>query len=567
MLRIQARRLLGVAALLLLANACALADEQPGIHAVATAHPLATAAGHEVLAAGGNAFDAAVTVSAVLAVVEPYSSGFGGGGFWLLHRAADGHQVMLDGRERAPLAARRDMYLDEHGEPIPGASLDGPLAAGIPGQAAALAHLAEHYGRLPLAQSLQPAIRIAREGFAVDAIYRRMAGFRLQALRASPAAATQFLVAGEIPPEGSLLRQPDLARTLERLARHGHDGFYQGPIAEAMVAGVSAAGGIWSPRDLAEYQVVEREPIRAQFGEWRITSASPPSAGGVLLAQMLHMLAALDEAHGELPADAAVARAHRLIEVMRRAYRERARWLGDPDQVKMPIERLTHPFYAAGLVRDFDPKRATPSAAPVEAVSEGLDTTHFSILDAEGNRVAATLSVNYPFGACFVPPGTGVLLNDEMDDFSKRPGVPNAYGLIGGEANAIAPGKRMLSSMSPTFVESAHGVGILGTPGGSRIITMVLRGILALADGRGVDRWVAEPRLHHQYLPDRVQYEVGALDAGVLGELTAMGHRLEPVENGFGNMQAIFWDRDKGTVQAASDPRGIGSSATRGARQ
>ncbi|MBK1718891.1 gamma-glutamyltransferase [Thiocystis violacea] len=548
--------------LLVLAIASRAGPVTPPKAAIATAHPLATEAGFSILADGGNAFDAAVTISAVLAVVEPYNSGLGGGGFWLLHRAADGHEVMLDGRERAPLAAHPDLYLDARGQFVPELALDGPLAAAIPGLPAAFCHLAEHYGRLPLAKSLEPAIGLARDGFPVDESYRRMATWRLAALRASPAASAQFLPGGEVPPLGYLLRQTDLAATLTALATQGCDGFYAGPLAERLVSGVRAAGGIWSLEDLARYRVVERAPIVAEYQGWRLVSAAPPSSGGVLLAQMLNMLAVLppDQLKGE-------PRAHALVEVMRRAYRDRAAYLGDPDQVAMPIARLTDPDYAAGLIRDYDPARATPSrvgdGCEPETFEEGRDTTHFSILDRDGNRVAATLSINYPFGSGFVPPGTGVLLNDEMDDFSAQPGVANVYGLVGGEANAIAPGKRMLSSMSPTFLESERGVAILGTPGGSRIIGMVLQGILAAVEGAPVDDWVARPRIHHQYLPDRVEYEPGALDAAGQAAMRSRGHRLEPVERGFGNMQAIHWDRVGGRVEAASDPRGAGRALVR----
>jgi gamma-glutamyltranspeptidase / glutathione hydrolase len=558
-------------ALSLLAPLACLARsvQVPPQAAIATAHPAATQAGIDMLAAGGNAFDAAVAVSAALAVVEPYGSGLGGGGFWLLHRASDGHQVMIDGRERAPLAAHRDLYLDAQGQFVPSLALDGPLAAGIPGAPAALVHLSAHYGRLPLAQTLAPAIALARDGFAVDPQYASFAKLRAPALRASPAAAAQFLVDGEPPPEGYRLRQPDLARTLEILAREGHQGFYAGPVAQALVDGVRAAGGIWTLEDLAQYRVVERQPIVGHYQGWRLVSAAPPSSGGVLLVSMLNMLAVLDPATRVGPA-----RTHALVEVMRRAYRDRALYLGDPDQVQVPVERLTHPHYAAGLIRDFDPERASPSRLndlqcppptdrPPTGASEGQETTHFSILDGEGNRVAGTLSINYPFGSGFVPPGTGVLLNDEMDDFSAQPGAPNAYGLVGGEANAIAPGKRMLSSMSPTFLESEQGIAILGTPGGSRIITMVLKGILATVDGVPVADWIGQPRIHHQFLPDRVQLEPGALSPEDQAELIRRGHALEPLERPFGNMQAIVWDKAADAVQTASDPRGIGSAQTR----
>lgn len=534
--------------------------------AVASAHPAATQAGIEVLVSGGNAFDAAVAVSAAIGVVEPYGSGIGGGGFWLLHRARDGLQVMVDGRERAPLAAHRDLFLDDGGRFVPEQALDGPLAAAIPGVPAALAHLSAHYGRLPLAATLAPAIRLARTGFEVDPQYRRFAALRAPALRRYPAAATQLLVQGEPPPAGHRLRQPDLAATLETLAREGREGFYVGPIARRLVEGVRAAGGIWTLEDLAQYQVLEREPVVGEFRGWRLVSAAPPSSGGVLLVSMLNMLSALGPGTLEGPG-----RTHALVEVMRRAYRDRARYLGDPDQVEIPLARLTHPLYAAGLIRDFDPQRATPSRledlrcppcgdAVLGAPPEGRQTTHFSILDADGNRVAATLSINYPFGSGFVAPGTGVLLNDEMDDFSAQPGVPNVYGLVGGEANAIAPSRRMLSSMSPSFLESGEGVAILGTPGGSRIITMVLQGILATVEGVPLEDWIARPRIHHQFLPDRIELEPGALSAEERLYLTARGHRLQPLEQPFGNMQAIYWDKESGRVQAASDPRGIGSA-------
>ncbi len=543
--------------ILLLLAQVALAVEKPPAAAIASAHPLATQAGHEILAAGGNAFDAAVTVSAVLAVVEPYSSGMGGGGFWLLHRAKDGFETMLDGRERAPLAAHQDLYLDDQGEVIPNLSINGALAAGIPGQPAALVHLAEKYGQLPLKQTLAAAIRLAREGFPVDDYYRRMVKWRLDALRQSPSAESLFLQSGEIPQVGHNVRQPDLANTLELLAEQGRDGFYKGKVAQKLIDGVRANGGIWTLEDLADYQPIERVPVRGSYRGISITSAAPPSSGGVMLLAMLNILSRF-----ELEAYPVVTRKHLMIEAMRRAYRDRAEYLGDPDFVDMPIEQLIHPLYAAGLARDIALGHATPSKAPYSTVQsdEGRDTTHFSILDKEGNRVAATLSINYPFGSGFVPEGTGILLNDEMDDFSARPGVPNVYGLIGGEANAIEPGKRMLSSMTPTFIETAEGVAIMGTPGGSRIITMLLHGILELQAGGEPKDWVNKPRFHHQYLPDEVQFEPGALTADEVTELTRLGHQLKPLKRSYGNMQAVYWNKKTEAVSAASDPRGIGNA-------
>ncbi|HHH89488.1 MAG TPA: gamma-glutamyltransferase [Aliiroseovarius sp.] len=542
--------------MLLLTGAQAAPRHAAGI---ASAHPLATRAGFEILEAGGNAFDAAVAVSAVLAVVEPYSSGLGGGGFWLLQRAG-GKAVMIDGRETAPLAAHEKMYQNEAGEVIPNLSVNGALAAGIPGEPAALAHIAQRYGRLPLRRSLAPAIRAAREGFAVTPHYRRMAAFRLPVLRASPAAAAVFLRENAVPPEGHVIRQPDLARTLEALASQGAAGFYRGEVAQRLVAASRAAGGIWTLADLAGYRVKERQPISGRWYDYRITSAAPPSSGGIALVEMLNMLA--NDGLASLPG---IRRKHLLIEAMRRAYRDRAEFLGDPDFVAVPQARLTGRAHARRLRARISLTRATPSRelAPVAPPAQGHHTTHFSILDAEGNRVAATLSINYPFGSGFVAAGTGVLLNDEMDDFSARPGVPNVYGLVGAQANAIAPGKRMLSSMSPTFVEGPDRLVILGTPGGSRIITMVLQGILAASEGASAKRIVGQPRFHHQYLPDEVQFEPGAFSEEEQAGLRRLGHRLKPLRQRYGNMQVVILDKASGRLEAASDPRGEGLAQVR----
>jgi gamma-glutamyltranspeptidase / glutathione hydrolase len=537
------------------------AQAGPGQHALASAHPLATAAGEEIFAAGGNAFDVAVAVAAALAVTEPQGSGLGGGGFFLLHQAEQGRSVMLDARETAPAAAHADLYLDADGEVIPGLSLDGALAAAIPGTPAALVHLAGEYGRLTLAQNLAPAIRLAEQGFPVDPAFLQMARFRLAALRAGADAADIFLRDGELPAEGEPILQPDLADTLRRLAEQGFAGFYEGETASRLVAGIAAAGGIWTLEDLAGYGVVERAPLVLYFRGARIVTAAPPSSGGIAIGQILNILAAQDSGADH---DAA-ARVHLLVEAMRRAYRDRAVHLGDPDHVHIPVAHLLSSDYAARMRAGIDPGHATPSAdlplagAAVECrLRESVQTTHFSVLDADGNRVAATITLNYPFGAGFVPPGTGVLLNNEMDDFSARPCEPNAYGLIGFEANAIGPRRRPLSSMSPTFVETPDRIVVLGTPGGSRIITMVLQGILAALDGAGAGELVAAPRFHHQYLPDRIEFESGALGSDVLLELARRGHALAPQLRPFGNMQAVLWDRREGRVEAASDPRGNG---------
>jgi gamma-glutamyltranspeptidase/glutathione hydrolase len=392
-----------------------------------------------------------------------------------------------------------------------------------------------------------------------------MARFRLNALRAGADAAGIFLRDGELPAEGELIRQPDLAETLRRLAEQGLAGFYAGETAQRLVDGVQAAGGIWSLEDLSGYTVVERSPLVLQYGGAHIVTAPPPSSGGVAIGQILNILAVRDDGHGE---DEAL-RIHLLVEAMRRAYRDRALHLGDPDHVHIPVTRLLSAGYAAELRKGIDPERVTPSAElPLVAENAAVDpppgespqTSHFSVLDADGNRVAASITLNYPFGSGFVPPGTGVLLNNEMDDFAVRPGVPNVYGLIGFEANAIGPHRRPLSSMSPTFVESPDRITVLGTPGGSRIITMVLHGILATLAGADAQEIVRTRRFHHQYLPDRIEFEAGALSSEVLLELARRGHTLAPQLSPFGNMQVILWDRREGRVEAASDPRGNGSA-------
>lgn len=534
------------------------ADDVPGKAAIATAQPLATEAGLEILRAGGNAFDAAVAVSAALAVVEPYSSGLGGGGFWLLHRQSDQFQIMVDGRETAPVAARHDMYLDNNGDPVPGLSLNGPLAAGIPGIPAGLVHITEKYGRLSLQENLAPAIRLARDGFTVTRLYQLLANYRLDVLRQFPAAAEIFLHNNVVPPIGHSIVQKDLAATLNLLATQGKDGFYRGQTASKLVSAVRNAGGIWLESDLHNYRVRERHPIVTHYHDMRMVSAPPPSSGGIVLAQILNMLE-----HFDLESMDNVTRKHVIIEAMRRAYRDRAAYLGDPDFVEINPGHLLNMDYLEGLAATIELDRAT-SSEEIGGIGvsdqAGADTTHFSILDSAGNRVAATLSINLPFGSGFVAQGTGVVLNNEMDDFSKKPLVANAYGLVGDEANQIAPGKRPLSSMSPTFVESKESVAILGTPGGSRIISMVLLGILDYARGQTPKSWVEVPRYHHQYLPDEVQFEQGGLTAAEQQGLRNLGHTLNEKDRQYGNMQAILWYKPRQLVFAVSDPRGEGSA-------
>ncbi|WP_101674241.1 gamma-glutamyltransferase [Alloalcanivorax mobilis] len=544
-------------ALSLLFTVAAQATPAPGRAAVASAHPLATEAGFEILDQGGNAFDAAVAVAAALAVVEPYSAGMGGGGFWLLHRQSDGKQTMVDAREMAPGAASADMYQDRNGKVIRDKAINGPLAAGIPGQAAAFVHLARHYGKLPLRTTLAPAIRLARDGFDVEDHYRTLAGYRVDVLNRYPAAAAVFLDHGKVPAAGYRVRQPDLARTLQALAEQGRAGFYQGAVARKLVKGVRDAGGIWTEQDLDNYRVKERAPIVGHFRGGRVVSAPPPSSGGIVMMEALNILSEFNAgeiSEGLLP--------HLTVEAMKRAYQDRARYLGDPDFVQMPVDNLLSKSYAQQRAASIDLDQATPSSELGEpvGVEEGFHTTHLSVLDADGNRVAATLSINLPFGSAFMPAGTGVILNNEMDDFSAKPGSPNAYGLVGSQANAIAPGKRPLSSMTPTFVEFKDRVAILGTPGGSRIISMVMLGVMEAAAGKPVDDWVQRVRFHHQYLPDEVEAEPAFMDSPAAKSLRLRGHKVVSVGRAYGNMQAILWHTDNGRVTAASDPRAIGAA-------
>lgn len=542
------------------ANLFAASENKPSQSAVATAHPLATQAGFEILEKGGNAFDAAVAVSATLAVVEPYSSGIGGGGFWLLHDNKKNKDIMIDGREKAPFKATRNMYLDKKGNVVPGLSVNGALAAGIPGEPAALVHIAKKYGQLSLKETLQPAIRAAEKGFVVTKHYRRMTGFRLKALQSSKDAAKIFLKNNKVPPLGYVIKQPELATTLKIMAKQGHKGFYEGVIAKKLVKSNKKAGGIWSLRDLKKYKIKERLPIVSEYKGYRLTSVAPPSSGGIALAEMLNILSFYNvEQLSETN------RIHVIVEAMRRTYRDRAEYLGDSDYVKVPVKKLISKKYAKSLQQNIEFERATLSSSlkGVADTSGGNHTTHFSILDKQGNRVAATLSINYPFGSGFVATGTGVLLNDEMDDFSAKPGVPNVYGLVGAEANAIEPGKRMLSSMSPTFIESEDKLAVIGTPGGSRIITMVLHGILATIEGKTANQVVNLPRYHHQYLPDVIQYEPGTFSDDTMKILKELGHELKPLENTFGNMQVIIWDKKENKVRAASDVRGEGKALVR----
>jgi len=525
--------------------------QRPGHAGIASANTLATQAGLEVLAKGGNAFDAAVAVASTLSVVEPESSGIGGGFMATMYLAGEKRSVFIDARETAPAAVNAKDYLNPDGTPNRDTALKGPLSAGIPGEPAGLAWLAKHYGKLPLTASLAPAIRTARDGFKPDD--RLLGSIREEQknLQRWPASTEKFLPGGKQPAAGEIWRDPDQAHTLELLAKYGEAGFYSGETAQKLVNAVREAGGNWTLKDLAAYRVKERAPLSVDYRGYKIITAPPPSSGGVAIAEILNILSGfdvskLDQAH----------RVHLVIEAMRRAFRDHNDYLGDPDFVKMPLAMLLSPYYADGLRQTILPDKATPSSmlAPSGGQDPGQHTTHFSIIDADGNMVAITATVNYVLGSTFVAKGTGVLLNDEMDDFALVPNKPNVYGLLGSKANAPEPGKRMLSSMSPSIVIGPDRTAVIGSPGGSTIITQVLEGILAFIDGGDAHQVVAHKRFHHQYMPDVVMVEPGAFDAATSSALTEMGHTLKEREP-WGFMNVVIWDRRTNKLDAASDPR------------
>jgi gamma-glutamyltranspeptidase/glutathione hydrolase len=528
-------------------------SSHPDGSVIASAHYLATQAGKDVLSEGGNAFDAAVAVASTLGVVEPESSGIGGGGFFLIHVAKTNKDVFIDARETAPASVTAAEYLGADGKLDHGKALDGALAAGIPGEPAGWVYLAQHYGRLPLQKSLAPAIRIARDGFPV---YPRMVSEyaeRKDVMRRWPATVAVYEPNGRPLAERETMRQRDLSTTMQLLADRGDDGFYRGPVAARIVAAINAAGGHWTAGDLANYRVKLREPIHLRYRDWDIVTAPPPSSGGVAIAEMLNILSAWD-----LPKLDPAKRVHLIVEAMRRAYRDRTFYLGDPDFVAdMPLDRLLSPFYADGLRAGISPDRATPSAMlpGMPSPKVGPHTTHFSIIDAEGNEVSATMTVNTAYGSGMIAAGTGVLMNNEMDDFALQAGVPNAYGVMGFDANSVKPGKRPLSSMSPSFMRGRDREIVLGTPGGSRIITMVLLGILGFDQGLTPQQVVALPRFHHQYLPDEISIEPGALSPQIVKQLEAMGHKVTTRDDTWGNMQAVEWDRAGNTLSGGTDPR------------
>lgn len=542
--------------------------------AVAAAHPLGSAAGLEVLQQGGNAVDAVVAAALTMAVVGPYHSGLGGGGFAVVR--AGSTETAFDFREVAPAAASRDMFVRD-GAVVSGLSTDGALSVAVPGAVKGYLELHEKFGKLPRAKVFAPAIRAAKDGFLVSPKYQSLATLRLGCLSKDPEATKLFLRPGAngvpaVPTLGTRITQPELAATLTTLSKQGAAAFYAGPIGKAVVATVKANGGVLTEADLAAFRTRWRAPLEGSYRGHRILTMPPPSGGGLTLLQVLGVL----EAKGlKGPVSRDVESIHVFIEALRRSAVARARFVGDPDVQTVPIAELISSEWISKTAATIDgkatrsntlfPPELKPPAAPLDAGLKPQNTTHISVIDTNGDAAALTTTVNYAFGSCLVAKGTGILLNDEMDDFAAQPGVPNAYGLVTGEANAVAPGKIPMSSMTPTLVfmkDDPKAVMIaVGSPGGSTIPTTVLQVISALIDGT-LDpvRAVGFGRIHHQWLPDEVWVDKTGLEPATQAALEAKGHVFKRVD-GWGDAEAVLVDPVTQLRFAASDPRNEGAPA------
>ena len=539
---------------------------------VVSAHPLASEAGISMLRKGGNAVDAAVATTFAISVVEPFSAGIGGGGFLLMHSEKTGDIKALDFRERAPLKATRNMYLDAEGKVRPNASIDGYLAVGTPGTVAGLYEVHRRYGKLSWEEIIKPAIALAKDGFILSSqvtwnslpVYQN----RKQAILNNPAAREIFTRNGEFYQPGDKLVQRDLARTLTKVAQNPQS-FYTGSIARAIASDMVKNGGLITLEDLKTYKPIWRTPVCGNFRKAKICSMPPPSSGGVHLLQILNIIGDTDlKSLGWHHPDAI----HLMVEAMKIAYADRSKYLGDPDFVKVPVQELLSPAYAKKRRQEINMQVARPSSEikPVDLNSkclpsspcpqhESSQTSHLTVVDEERNAVSLTFTINLGFGAGVVTPGTGIVLNNEMDDFAAAPGVPNAFGLVGNDANSIAPRKTPLSSMTPTIVtENGHLRMAAGAPGGSTIITQVLQIILNVLEyNMDVGAAVSVPRIHHQWLPDELRVESWGLDALTVQDLQRRGHKInETTPWGNGNAIAVTSD---GTLEGAADPRGEGS--------
>lgn len=515
---------------------------QVGRQGMVVAQTLASQVGADILSKGGNAIDAAVATGFALAVTFPQAGNLGGGGFMMIYLAEEQRTIAVDYREMAPAAAGADLFLDADGNVDKAKARFSHAAAGVPGTVAGLAHVLEKYGTMSLKQVLQPAIDLARKGFVVSDALAQSLAWRGEQMRKHPASAEYFFRAdGSNLQVGDVLKQADLANTLRLIAREGADAFYKGQIAELIVAEMQRGNGLITLQDLSNYQVIERAAVTGTYRGYTIASMPPPSSGGVHLVQMLNMLESQDLAGmGHNSAEYL----HHLIETMRRAYADRSHYLGDPDYVDVPVEQLIDKTYARSQVDGIDKKRASKSAdiRPGALLpEESPQTTHYSVWDKHGNVVSNTYTLNFSYGSGIAVAGAGFLLNNEMDDFSAKPGVPNAYGLVGAEANSIAPGKRPLSSMTPTLVfQDGKPIIATGSPGGSTIITVVLQLLLNVIDfDMNIAEATAAPRIHHQWLPDRVMVEEG-ISPDTAALLEAKGHQLVKSRRVIGRAQSIM---------------------------
>ena len=528
---------------------------------VASTSEIASRVGVEIMQRGGNAVDAAVAVGLALAVVWPFAGNLGGGGFMMIRRA-DGSTEIVDYREKAPASATRDMYLDKSGKVIGGESTIGYKAVGVPGSVAGLALAEQRHGRLKWADVVEPAIRLAADGFTLNNITSGGIKNTAKLLSRFPDSNRIFLRGGNYYKEGETLVQPELAATLKRLKEQGPREFYEGETARLIVEDMKANGGLISAGDLKEYQPAIRKPITGSYRGFEIVTMPPPSSGGAVLIEMLNMLEHYNLAEmGQNSSD----ELHLLTEVMRRAFADRAEFMGDADFVKVPISGITSKKYAEELLKTIDPAKATPSSAVKAGAPTGYEsteTTHYTVIDAEGNVVSNTYTLNNGFGSGVTARGTGVLLNDEMDDFTSKPGVPNGFGLLQGEANAIAPGKRPLSAMTPTIVlKDGKAFFAIGSPGGPTIINTVLQVILNVIDFKmNLQQAIDAPRFHHQWMPDEIRWEPYGLNRDTRLLLEQRGYAFATRPSSMGDAEGIMIEPETGMRLGASDPRSGGAS-------
>jgi gamma-glutamyltranspeptidase/glutathione hydrolase len=525
---------------------------------VVSSDSLATQVGVEILKKGGNAVDAAVAVGFALAVTYPQAGNIGGGGFMVI-RMANGETVTIDFREKAPMKASENMFLDENGNFVPEKSQVGHLSVGVPGSVAGLLLALEKYGTMSRREVLEPAIELAEKGFIVNEGLANAFKNAFEHFKKFPSTMRYFSKNGQPYSAGDRLVQKDLAKVLKLIRDKGRDGFYKGKVADLIVEEMKRGGGLITYEDLENYQPVLRKPVVGNYRGYEIISMGPPSSGGVCLIELLNILENFDLKKYGFGSSYTI---HYLVEAMKRVYADRAEYLGDPDFVQIPLDKLLSKEYAKELASEIDTFYATPSSRIIRSVSptsEGVHTTHYSVVDRWGNVVAVTTTINSYFGSMVAVDGAGFFLNNEMDDFSAKPGAPNQFGLLGSKANSIQPGKRMLSSMTPTIVlKNGKPFLVLGSPGGSTIITSVLQVILNVVDfGMNIQEAVDSPRIHHQWYPDQIFFERRGLPRDVIENLERRGHKLVERAGYQGEVQAILID-ENGVKYGAVDPRGYG---------